>query len=87
MAVIASNRGATAQPATIAGVYTEEEKEFAWEAHLWFDLGRTKRDMTRVDFDGNAAAQNVKWGSTKWAMPIPSREFDVNPNLVQNEGY
>lgn len=84
---IADNRNATAQPCTQSGVYLERQKELAWEAHLWFDLGRTKRDMTRVDFVGSAGSQNVEWGSYKWAMPIPLREYGVNPNLTHNPGY
>lgn len=84
---IATSRGATAQPCTKEGVYAERNKELAWEAHLWFDLARTGRDMTRVDFIGAEDARTVEAGSYKWAMPIPMRETGVNPNLVQNEGY
>lgn len=72
---------------TVQDVWLERQKELAWEAHLWFDLGRTGRDMTRVDFVGADAAKEVKKGDYRWAMPIPLREFGVNPNLVQNEGY
>ena len=84
---IADNRGATAQTVTPSGVYLERQKELAWEAHYWFDLARTKRDMTRNDFVGDPSAKQLAWGDYKWAMPIPFREFGVNPNLVQNEGY
>lgn len=84
---IAENRGATPQNATKEGVYLERQKELAWEAHYWFDLGRTKRSMSRVDFIGDESAKSLAWGENKWAMPIPLREFGVNPNLVQNEGY
>lgn len=72
---------------TVADVWAERQKELAWEGHFWFDLGRTKRDMTREDFVGDPSAKELKWGDYKWAMPIPFREFGVNPNLVQNEGY
>lgn len=84
---ISDNRGATAQPVTSEGVFVERQKELAWEGHLWFDLARTKRDMTRTDFVGDANAKDLEWGHYKWAMPIPLREFGVNVNLVQNEGY
>ena len=84
---IADNRGATPQTVTPSGVYLERQKELAWEAHYWFDLARTKREMTREDFVGDASAKQLAWGDYKWAMPIPFREFGVNPNLVQNEGY
>ena len=72
---------------TKEGVYLERQKELAWEAHLWFDLGRTKRNMTRTDFVGDPSAKDLAWGDYKWAMPIPLRETGVNPNLVQNAGY
>lgn len=84
---IADSRGASVQNATKDGVYLERQKELAWEAHYWFDLGRTKRSMSRVDFIGDESARTLAWGDNKWAMPIPLREFGVNPNLVQNEGY
>lgn len=87
LVAIAVNRNATAQRCTREGVYLERQKELAWEGHLWFDLGRTKRDMTREDFIGSESARNLEWGSYKWAMPIPLREYGVNPNLTDNPGY
>ncbi len=87
LAAIANSRGATVQNVTSEGVFTERKKELAWEGHLWFDLARTGRDMTRVDFVGDESAKSVPAGDIRWAMPIPFREFGVNPNLVQNEGY
>lgn len=86
--MISDNRGSTLATATPEGIFTERQKELAWEAHLWFDLGRNKKDMTRNDFVGDASAKTVAWGTTKWAMPIPAREILVNPdNLIQNDGY
>lgn len=84
---IADKRGATAQNATLAGVYLERQKELAWEAHLWFDLARTGRDMTRTDYVGADTGKEVKAGSHLWAMPIPEREHNVNGNLTHNPGY
>lgn len=72
---------------TVEDVWAERQKELAWEAHYWFDLGRTKRSMSRTDFVGADAAKSLPWGDNKWAMPIPLRELQVNPNLVQNAGY
>ena len=84
---LAAQRGAAAQKATLEGVWLERQKELAWEAHYWFDLGRTKRNMTRTDFVGDATAKDLAWGEHKWAMPIPLREIGANGNLVQNVGY
>ena len=85
--LIADNRGATPQTATPSGVYEELNKEFAWEAHLWFDLARTGRDMNRTDVASEAIIKTLKAKDYRWAKPIPRREFNVNKNLVQNEGY
>jgi len=87
LATIANNRGATPLAATLANVYLEEAKEFAWEAHLWFDLARTGRPMTRTDVSGTSIPTNIPAGDYRWAMPIANREFTVNPKLVQNDGY
>lgn len=84
--IVASNRGAAASPATQLGVMLERRKEFAWEAHLWFDLGRTKQNMTRSDVEEGIVTV-VEWGSKLWAMPIPEREHLVNKNLERNPGY
>lgn len=84
--MVASNRGATASPATEGGVMLERRKEFAWEAHLWFDLGRTKTNMTRSDVADNIV-KDVQWGTDVWAMPIPEREHNANENLERNPGY
>lgn len=84
--MVASNRGATASPATEVGVFTERQKEFAWEAHLWFDLGRNKTNMTRNDV-ADGIVKSVEWGTDVWAMPIPEREHNANENLTPNPGY
>ena len=85
---ITSNRGAADIPnPSISDIYGERRKELAWEGHEWFDLARTGRTMTRTDSDANAAANEVRPGDTRWAMPIPRRETTVNDNLKQNPGY
>lgn len=42
--------------------------------------------MTRTDFDDNVN-QNVEFPSYMWALPIPKREMEANPNMEQNPGY
>jgi len=86
LTAIASRVGASTSPATSAGIAAERAKEFAWEGHLWFDLGRTKSDMTRVDESGTGVISEIKWGSKFFAMPIPNSQIKVG-NLVQNDGY
>lgn len=87
LATVAKNRGATPLAATLANVYLERAKEFAWEGHLWFDLARTGRPMTRTDVSGTSIPTLIEPGDYRWATPIASREFTVNPNLMQNDGY
>lgn len=84
---VASNRSATPSPSSLDGVYLERAKEFAWEGHLWFDLARTGRPMKRQDVTDSNVPQEISPKDYRWAMPIPNREFTVNENLVQNEGY
>ena len=86
LTAVAEARGATPQQATQNGVFTERWKELAWEGHLWFDLARTGRDMTRTDIAGNVPT-SIPAGDYRWAKPLPEREFTVNENLVQNDGY
>lgn len=82
--IIANNRGASVQNPTKAGVYLERQKELAWEGHLWFDLARTGRPMTRTDVDPGVINE-VPYPDFRWAMPIPDREISCNENLVQND--
>ncbi|TGD78940.1 RagB/SusD family nutrient uptake outer membrane protein [Hymenobacter wooponensis] len=63
-------------------ILLERRLELAFEGHRMFDLFRTKQGTTAR---GSAAAQ--PYGSPKLIMPIPLREIQQNPNLVQNEGY
>lgn len=85
---IAERMGATAPAATASGIASERIKEFNWEGHLWFDLGRTKQDMTRKDETNTKVVESIEWGSKYFAMPIPYSQVEVsNGVLVQNEGY
>ncbi len=84
---IRSNRGASniANP-TLTDIYQERRMELCFEGHEMFDLARTGRGLTRVDFDG-AVNQNIDYPDYRWAMPIPQGERDANPNVEQNPGY
>jgi hypothetical protein len=85
---IQSRRGAALS--TSAGpndVLRERRLELAWEGHWWYDCARTKTAINRTDYAGSEVNRNVPVGSKYWALPIPKRETDVNPNLEQNPGY
>jgi len=82
-----SARNATPVPAvTLSVIYQERRRELCFEGHELFDLARTNRPLTRVDYAG-ANNQNVEADSYLWAMPIPQEELDANPNCEQNPVY
>lgn len=83
---IASHRGTTAEAATRTGVFTERRKELAFEGQLVYDYARTNTSIKRTDFD-EIKNKDVAFPGTMWAMPIPKRECDANPNIEQNPGY
>lgn len=83
---IASKRGATAPSPSKTAVFNERRKELFFEGHIAYDYARTGTSLTRSDFDGSVN-KDVPFPSYMWAMPIPKRELDANPNMEQNPGY
>ncbi len=67
-------------------IYDERRRELCFEGHELFDLARTKRPLTRTDYDGSVN-KDVPFPDYKWAMPIIQGELDANENCKQNEGY
>jgi hypothetical protein len=82
---IASKRGATV-PGQF-NVLEERRKELMFEGHIVYDLARTETALVRVDFDGTVNQNIPAAPDYRWAMPIPKREMDANPNMEQNPGY
>jgi hypothetical protein len=70
-------------------LFLEKERriEFLSEGHRWFDLVRTGRAL--VVLNDYYVRQKMKFtvNSTELLMPIPQREIDINPSLLQNLGY
>lgn len=65
------------QAALLQAIADENSLEFAFEAHRWFDLARTKKTgevlgLTNADF---------------WLFPIPYSDILSDPDVVQNPGY
>jgi starch-binding outer membrane protein, SusD/RagB family len=54
--------------------------EFAYEGHRFFDLKRLGRDIMK-------APSEVLFTDFRILPPLPIRELDGNPNLVNNVGY
>jgi hypothetical protein len=68
--------------------------ELSFEGHRFFDIKRRGESVNRSAFgdiiDGSgtpAEIQTLLAGDFKFQLPIPVGETDVNPNMVQNEGY
>ena len=57
--------------------------EFVAEGQRWFDLVRTKTLETLVP----VAKPGIIPALKHYLYPIPQREIDLNPKLVQNTGY
>lgn len=65
-------------------ILEERRKELAFEGHRRMDLlryGRALRPQGDEQYEASQAGQN------KTILPIPQRELDINPELVQNDGY
>jgi hypothetical protein len=65
-------------------VLNEKRLETVNEGHRWFDLKRTGNLIAYVNRAKGAKADPQPFN---YVFPIPQREMDLNPNLVQNEGY
>jgi hypothetical protein len=68
---------ATTQAGLIQAIEDENNIEFAFEAHRWFDLVRTER----------AGAVLGVTNKNYWLFPIPYSDIQSDPDVVQNPGY
>lgn len=57
-------------------ILMERQRELAFEGYALFDAKRLGRSVGTIAFDAN-----------RLVLPVPLREMDANPNLVQNPGY
>jgi starch-binding outer membrane protein, SusD/RagB family len=64
----------------LAAIAKERRIELAFEGHRWFDLKRTGRDVVKLP-------TSIAHTDARILAPLPIREIDTNPNLVQNFGY
>ncbi len=65
---------------TLADILRERRLELDFEGHLLHDLKRTGGTIATID--GPLPATDARF-----VYPIPQREIDANPNLVQNAFY
>lgn len=61
----------------LLAIEQERRLEFAFEAHRWFDLARTKRTGDILGITD----------TRKWLFPIPFNDIAADPDLEQNPGY
>lgn len=66
----------TTATATLDNILLERRLELAFEGFRLHDVKRLRQSVGSIPFN-----------SPRLILPIPQRERDVNPNLVQNEGY
>ncbi len=76
LTVIRSRVGLAPVPATLANILNERRLELAFEGFFLHDIKRTQQNIA-----------SLPWNDNKLVFPIPQRETDANPNLVQNPGY
>jgi hypothetical protein len=60
----------------LSDVLLERRRELAHEGFIIHDIKRLKGNVGSLPYDANVLV-----------FPIPNRELEANPNMVQNEGY
>ncbi len=81
--------------ATADNIADETRHELAFENHRWTDLIRTGKAIEAVTAEGQRLKAIYGWllpttfnvTQEKLLAPIPFRELQINPQLVQNPGY
>lgn len=60
-----------------------------WEYVRLLDLGRQETEYYKTISGPGASKTTIVWKETNYAMPIPTSEFESNPNpgMVQTPGY
>ncbi|MCH6235193.1 RagB/SusD family nutrient uptake outer membrane protein [Cognataquiflexum rubidum] len=67
---------------TLGEILKERRLELAHEGHIIHDVKRV-----RGSINDNTGSDVFPFDSPRMVFPIPQREMDANPNLVQNPGY
>jgi hypothetical protein len=66
-------------------IWEERYRELCFEGRLLDDVRRFRKNV--IIPEGPEEGTVLAWDSPRMVLPIPQREMDVNPNLVQNEHY
>lgn len=67
-------------------LFLERRKELCFEGHLFYDIARNHKNVNRVDGCISVNCE-MTYPSTKYVLPIPRNNININPNLKQNELY
>ncbi len=78
-AVASANTG----DALIAEILMERRKELFGEGQRYYDILRTKQTLTRTS-SSHWSKLTIPAGDKRFALPIPQKEIDANPKIVQN---
>ena len=74
----------TSTQLSLNAILRERRLELAFEGFRLHDAKRTQEAIVNSAPNVNV---NLAWNSPRLIFPIPRREIDVNPRLVQNDGY
>ncbi|WP_162418882.1 RagB/SusD family nutrient uptake outer membrane protein [Cyclobacterium roseum] len=64
-------------------ILLERKLELAHEGHFIHDIKRTRGEIQ----DNNTNSLQYSYDDPRMVLPVPQREMDANPELVQNPGY
>lgn len=67
-------------------ILLERRKELCFEGHLFFDLARHQKGITRNDGCISTSC-SLTYPSPKYVLPIPTYNINLNENLQQNDSY
>jgi hypothetical protein len=70
-------------------IANERRLELAFEGHRWFDLIRTGKAIQTMNAQVGGSGNNLNYNVQPFRLkfPIPQQQIDLNPLLIQNEGY
>jgi len=82
----------TSKDAFLTEVWNQRYFELCYENKTWFDMLRTRlirddKTGSYIPFVGYTSNWNKVYTKTQLLFPIPLREIQANPNLIQNLGY
>lgn len=79
----------TDQQELLEAIWDEQQREFAYEGHSFFDLVRTGQAMNKLQgiIRKNAPTSISLSNINKALFPIPLYEVNANQNMEQNEAY